>query len=79
MASIEPGYYTIREIFKVAGFDLNQAASVDYGDGVDRRKVKVGGVGFDDLEDMVLIPSSADTLEISVDGVPSVTLDVVED
>ena len=76
MASIKPGYHSIREIFHAAEFDLREKAAVEYGDGVDRRRVKVGGLGFNDVEDVINIPVSADILEITVDGILDVALDL---
>jgi hypothetical protein len=67
--SISPGLYTIQRIFSLASFDfLKEAASPVLNGAPDYRRVKVGGVGFDSLEDRILVPQSAITLDITVDG-----------
>lgn len=77
MPSIKPGNYTVNEIFEKAKFDLNTKAAADYAaDGVDRRRVRVGGLPFDDTDKIIHVPVTADTLEITVDGEVDVTLDV---
>ena len=77
MANIKPGRYAVAEIFRIAGFDLASKAAVDYGDGIDRRLVKIGGLSFDNLEEEVVIPSTTDEVEITVGGQLDTVLSVV--
>jgi hypothetical protein len=77
MSNIKPGNYTVREIFDRAGFDINEKASADYAsDGIDRRRVRIGGLPFDDEDKVIHVPVTANELEISVDGKADVTLQV---
>jgi len=77
MANIAAGRYTYRELFNDVGFNFEDSAAADYNDGApDFRRVKVGGVGFDSLDDVVVVPYTADTLDISVDGKAAQTLNI---
>lgn len=58
-STISPGVYTVQEIFDLVGFTF---------DFDDYRRVKVGGLGFDDLGRSLRIPEGASILEIQVDG-----------
>jgi hypothetical protein len=78
MADIEAGIYTVREIFQIAGFNFEEKAAADHLNGApDYRKVKVGGLGFDDLDKVLRVPEAADELVIAVDGVEDTKLTVV--
>lgn len=57
--TISPGVYTVQEIFDLVGFTF---------DFDDYRRVKVGGLGFDDLDRSLRIPEGASVVEIQVDG-----------
>jgi len=77
MAALEPGKYTVKELLDRAGVVPHEVAAVDYNaDGWDRRKIRVGGLPFDDLDDVVEIPEGATDLEITVDGEAKGTLEV---
>lgn len=66
---VTPGIYTIKQLLDIAGFDI-QNAGADYNDGnPDHRRVTVGGLGFDGLEDKLAVPATADHVEITLDGV----------
>jgi len=67
--TIQAGTYTVRELLDRAEFDFEKKAAADYNDGnPDFRRVKIGGLGFDDLDDTVVVPVTADELEITLDG-----------
>lgn len=69
MASLEPGQYTVQELLDAVGVNAQEAAKVDYNeDGWDRRLIRVGGLRFDSLDDVVEVPEGAESLEITVDG-----------
>ncbi len=77
MAKIRPGQYTVREVFEAADFDHAEKLAADYNDGgPDFRKVKVGGLDVHSLDDLVSVPVTADTLDISLDGSVDSSLDV---
>lgn len=77
MSSIKSGNHTIKEILDIAEFDFHAKAAADYNDGdPDFRRVKVGGLGFDDLDKVVHIPSTATEVVITLDDKPEVTLEV---
>lgn len=74
---IKAGFHTVDEILARANFDLAEKAQVDYNpEGVDRRRIKIGGLGFDSGEDVINVPVTADILEITVDGQVDTTLEV---
>lgn len=75
--AIAPGSYTTGDLLKKASFDVNQAAA-DYLDGKpDFRRVTVGGLGFDSLDDRITVPATANTVEVTLDGTIVQTLEVV--
>lgn len=74
--SIKAGLYTVGQIFAEAGFDFEKAAHSDETGGLDYRRVKVGGLPFDNLDKQVEVPVSADELVISVDGKEELRLEV---
>ncbi len=77
MAAIEPGQYSVRDLLSKAGVVPHEAAAVDYNaDGWDRRLIRVGGLRFDDLDDVVEVPEGAEKVEIEVDGEAQASLDV---
>ena len=78
MANIKVGTYSVQEVFKLAGFDFAKKAAADHLDGApDYRRVKVGGLGFDDLDKKLSVPEAATELVITVDGEEAVKLTVV--
>lgn len=77
MAKIQPGMYSVRELLAKANFDFEGQAAADYLDGApDYRRVKVGGLGFDDLEKQIRVQPTADAVEISLDGKAVESLEV---
>lgn len=69
MASIQAGIYTVSEFFDAVGFNFAEKSAADYLDGQpDYRRVKIGGIGFDDLEKVFEIPYTTNSLDITVDG-----------
>lgn len=77
MASIKAGYYSVGDVFKAVGFDFGGSAAADYLDGQpDFRRVQVGGLAFDSLDDKITIPVTADVVEITLDGEVVESLDV---
>lgn len=68
--------YTFSEALQLAEVDLNEVAAVDYNpDGVDLRRVKVGGLGFD-TPDATFHVGHAESVEVTVDGEVVATLEV---
>lgn len=79
MAKIRAGAYTIGEILRTADFDLSRAGA-DYLDGQpDLRRVTVGGLGFDSLEESLAVPVTADAVDITLDGEVVESLEVTLD
>lgn len=77
MASIKAGSYTVGDVFKSVKFDFEGQAGAEYLEGrPDYRRVQVGGLAFDSLEDKITIPVTADSVEITLDGEVVETLDV---
>lgn len=77
MATIQAGLYSVQEILDRAGFNFAEKAAADYLDGApDYRRVKVGGLSFDNLERQINVPVTADELVITLDGKKAVALDV---
>lgn len=76
--AISPGVYTYRELLDLAGVDFNEQATVDYGNGdqLDYRRVNVGGLTFDDLDSVIIVPDTNDKLEIRTEGEVVGTLEV---
>lgn len=57
---MQSGSYTVEQIMAELEFSM---------DGItDYRRVKVGGLGFDDLSKVIRVPESAETIEITLDG-----------
>lgn len=80
MAKISPGIHSVRDLFAQSGFDFEGQAAADYNDGApDFRRVKVGGLGFDDLDREVRVQPTADSVEITLDGQKVAELEVVLD
>lgn len=68
MADIKAGSYSVAELLRAADFDLSRAGA-DYLNGnPDLRRVTVGGLGFDSLEDRLSVPVTADAVDITLDG-----------
>jgi len=57
---MKPGIYTVEDIMSALGFSME--GITDY------RRVKVGGLGFDYLDQKIRIPETAGVIEISLDG-----------
>jgi hypothetical protein len=78
MASIAPGIYTFNEVFGLADFDFATEAltSTEDNEYVDHRRVQVGGLSFDDPDQIFRVPESADEVEITLDGAAVATLTV---
>lgn len=77
MADIKAGGHTVGDILRAAEFDLDDRAGADYlGGKADLRRVTVGGLGFDSVEDKLVIPVTADKVEITLDGEVVSTLSV---
>ena len=75
--ALEPGGYTVEELLRKAKVDHEELAKVDYNDrGWDANRIRVGGLRFDELDDIVSVPEGAEKLEISVDGEVVATLNV---
>lgn len=76
---INPGVYTVGELLNAAGVDFNEVAKVDYGSGIDYRRVKVGGLTFGDLSQVIVVADDPETttLEIRVNDkkVSALTVD----
>jgi hypothetical protein len=78
MALASGQVYTVGEVLAEADFDLASEAAVDYNDtGYDVRRVKVGGLGFDSVEDSFRV--AGDKVEVSLDGEVVKTLEVEND
>jgi hypothetical protein len=77
MANIQAGTYTVQQILEVAGLDFNREAAADYLNGQpDYRRVRVGGLGFDSLEECIVVPVTTDELVVALDGKTHTTLKV---
>jgi len=75
--AIDPGGYTVGELLRQADVDHEEAAAVDYNSrGWDANRLRIGGLRFDELDDVVSVPEGAETVEISVDGEVVASLDV---
>lgn len=70
MSKLTPGIYTYGEILKLANFDLKAKAESDF------RRVTVGGLHFDDPNNVFVVPESASRVDISLDGSVEESLDV---
>ena len=67
--ALDPGGYTVGELLRRAGVDHADVAAVDYNDrGWDANRLRIGGLRFDELEDVVSVPEGAEVVEITVDG-----------
>lgn len=68
-ASIRPGVYTYGELLKAAGVDFEKAAAADYNaGGIDFRKVSVGGLTFDSLDNVVRVQAGSEKVDVRVEG-----------
>lgn len=80
MASIKAGTYTVGELLQAAKFDFENKAAADYLNGQpDFRRVQIGGLGFDSLDSVVVVPATADEVLITLDGKKEVVVDVTLD
>lgn len=77
MASVKPGIYKVSELLEKADFDFEKEAAADYNNGApDFRRVQVGGLPFDDLNQTVRVPVTANAVSISLDGEEKASLEV---
>lgn len=77
MSNIDAGFHTVQEILQKANFDFNSEAAADYLNGQpDFRRVRIGGLGFDSLDEVLNIPVTTDELLITLDGKDHTLLDV---
>jgi hypothetical protein len=58
--TLEPRVYTFKEILDQAGLVVD--------DTYDRRRIKVGGLGFDSIDETFKVPEAANELELTLDG-----------
>lgn len=68
--SIRPGLYDVQTILTHCGLVVD--------DSYDRRRIKLGGLGFDSLDEQLRIPDTAETFVVTVDGQPHTTFTVVQ-
>lgn len=67
--ALDPGGYTVGELLRRADVDHEELAAVDYNDrGWDANRIRIGGLRFDELDDVVSVPEGAEVVEITVDG-----------
>lgn len=77
MAEVKPGLYTIKDLLDLVDFDVYSEAAVDYNEsGYDLRRVQVGGLPFNDLDEQIRVPEGASTVEITLDSSVVAALDV---
>lgn len=67
--SLKAGTYTAGDLMREAGFDFEKEAAADYLQGKpDFRRVRVGGLAFDSLEETVVVPYTANEVVVTLDG-----------
>lgn len=68
--TIKPGNYSVKELLDLLQFDFEKEAAVEGSDGqyTDHRRVQLGNLGFDSLEDRITVPESAEYLVVTLDG-----------
>lgn len=66
--TLQPGIHTFGDILTKAGIEID--------DSYDRRRIKVGGLGFDSVEETLRVPETADTLIVELDGADHTTFTV---
>lgn len=77
MASVRAGMHKVSDLLAAADFDFASEAAAEYLDGQpDHRRVKVGGLSFDSVDQEVRVPVTANEVEIELDGAVVATLDV---
>lgn len=77
MAKIKAGTYQVREVLRIAKFDFEKEAAAEYLSGApDHRRVQIGGLSFDSVDEVVVIPETADSVSISLDGEEAISLSV---
>jgi hypothetical protein len=80
MTEIKAGKYTVQDLLDAADFDVKTEAAVDYNEsGYDLRRVQVGGLPFNDLEQVIEVPESATEVEVTLDQGVVATLQVTSD
>lgn len=65
---IAPGIYTIQDILSRCDLVVD--------DSYDRRRIKVGGLGFDDTAETFRVPATASELVVTLDGAEHATFTV---
>lgn len=68
--TIQPGLYTVSDLLALCNIAVNE--------GYDRRRIKLGGLGFDNLDERLRIPESATTFDVTIDGVSNKTFIVTQ-
>jgi hypothetical protein len=58
---MQPGIYKVKELLDAAGVDFAQAEG-------DFRRIKIGGLGFDDLDKVIKLPKNGDDVSVTLDG-----------
>lgn len=78
---INAGIYTFGDLFSAAHFNVNEAAAADYNNGQpDYRRVQVGGLPYSgNLDEIIHVPPTATSVEITVDGEPVHTFNLALD
>lgn len=67
--AIDPGFYTVQQLLDLAGVDPAEAAKVDYNDrGWDSNLLRVGGLRFDELDEVINVPEAAIEVVVEANG-----------
>lgn len=66
--TVEPRIYTFQEVLQMAGINVD--------DRFDRRRIKVAGLSFDDVNETFRVPEAADELVVTLDGEAHTTFTV---
>ncbi len=68
--NLEPRIYTFGEVLAMAGLTVDAA--------FDRRRIKVGGLGFDSLDQTFRLPDTADGLIVTLDDKPHTSFTITK-
>ena len=68
--TLKPGTYTLEELLKLFEFNIHEEAKIEHESGshTDFRRVQVGRLTFDSLEDTFVVPEGAEEVELALDG-----------